>query len=50
MKIGQLCVYRLDSMPAMAYGDDKLDSKYQEQTGPTASKSWKNWNVDLGER
>lgn len=39
MKIGQLCLLRLTSPAEFPYGDPRNGSKYQGQTGPTASRS-----------
>lgn len=41
MKIGQLCVFRLDTPASAGYGDPKFGSKYQGQEGPVASRSWR---------
>lgn len=38
MKIGQLCLMRLTSAVERLYGSEGLGSKYQGQTGPTASR------------
>lgn len=35
MRIGQLCFFRLDHDAECVYGDSKLGSHYQGQTGPT---------------
>lgn len=35
MPIGQVCFYRLDTPASIAYGDQKVGSHYQGQTGPT---------------
>lgn len=45
MKIGQLCVLRLSSPTEHPYGSSVYGSRYQGQRGPTASKSWQNWQV-----
>lgn len=39
MRIGQLCLMRLTSPAERPYGDVRNGSKYQGQTGPTASRS-----------
>ncbi len=39
MKIGQLCVFRLSSPAEHPYGSDVYGSRYQNQRGPTASRS-----------
>jgi dCTP deaminase len=38
MDIGQLCVFQLSSPAARPYGSPGLGSKYQGQSGPTASQ------------
>jgi dCTP deaminase len=43
MKIGQLCFFRLSSSVEHAYGSAKYGSRYQGQRGPTASRSFKNF-------
>jgi len=45
MKIGQLCLFRLSSPAAHPYGSQIYGSRYQDQRGPTPSRSWKNWRV-----
>ncbi len=45
MKIGQLCLFRLSSPSAHPYGSQIYGSRYQDQHGPTPSRSWKNWKV-----
>ena len=44
MKIGQLCLFRLSSPAENPYGSSKYGSRYQNQRGPTASKSWLNFH------
>ena len=44
MKIGQLCLFRLSSPAENPYGSYKYGSRYQNQRGPTASKSWLNFH------
>jgi dCTP deaminase len=43
MKIGQLCLFRLSSPAEHSYGDAVYGSRYQNQRGPTPSKSWQNF-------
>jgi len=43
MKIGQLCLLRLTSSAEHPYGSAKVGSKYQNQRGPTPSKSYQNF-------
>lgn len=45
MKVGQLCVFRLSSPAEHPYGSSIYGSRYQGQRGPTASKSWQNWQT-----
>jgi dCTP deaminase len=47
MKIGQLCVFKLSSPTGMLYGDESLESRYQNQNGPTESKSWLNFTTGV---
>ena len=44
MKIGQLCFFRLSSPAEHPYGSLKNGSHYQGQRGPTASRSYQNFN------
>ena len=44
MKIGQLCLFKLSSPAENPYGSAKYGSRYQNQRGPTASKSWLNFH------
>lgn len=44
MKIGQLCVFRLSSPAEHPYGSDKYGSRYQNQRGPTPSRSFRNFH------
>ena len=44
MKIGQLCFFRLSSPAEHPYGSDKYGSRYQGQSGPTASRSFQNFH------
>jgi dCTP deaminase len=39
MKIGQLCLFRLDSRAERPYGSRAAGSHYQDQTGPTPSRA-----------
>ncbi|WP_353507642.1 dCTP deaminase [Intrasporangium sp.] len=43
MKIGQLCFFRLSSPAENPYGSGTYGSHYQGQRGPTASRSWQNF-------
>jgi dCTP deaminase len=45
MKIGQLCVFRLSSPAEHPYGSVLYGSRYQDQRGPTPSRSWQNWRT-----
>lgn len=45
MKIGHICVLRLSSPAEHPYGSEVYGSRYQHQRGPTASRSWQNWQV-----
>lgn len=42
MKIGQLCLFRLSSRAEYPYGSTAYGSRYQDQRGPTPSRSF--WN------
>ena len=44
MKIGQLCFIRLSSPTENPYGSAKYGSRYQNQRGPTASRSFQNFH------
>ena len=44
MKIGQLCLIRLSSPAEHPYGSALYGSRYQNQRGPTASKSYLNFH------
>ena len=44
MKVGQLCFIRLSSPTENPYGSAKYGSRYQDQRGPTASRSFKNFH------
>jgi dCTP deaminase len=43
MKIGQLCIFRLTSASAHPYGSAVYGSRYQDQRGPTPSRSYRNF-------
>ncbi len=43
MKIGQLCFFRLSSPAEHPYGSGIYGSRYQDQRGPTPSRSFKNF-------
>jgi dCTP deaminase len=45
MKIGQLCFIRLSSPTENPYGSAKYGSRYQDQRGPTASRSFQNFHL-----
>jgi dCTP deaminase len=40
MKIGQLCIFRLSSSAEHPYGSSVYGSRYQDQRGPTPSRSY----------
>lgn len=44
MKIGQLCFFRMSSASEHPYGSSVYGSRYQNQRGPTPSKSWQNFH------
>lgn len=44
MKIGQLCFFRLSSPAEHPYGSGVYGSRYQNQRGPTASRSFQNFH------
>jgi dCTP deaminase len=44
MKIGQMCFFRLSSPAEKPYGSGAAGSRYQDQRGPTASRSWKGFH------
>jgi dCTP deaminase len=44
MKVGQLCFIRLSSPTDNPYGSAKYGSRYQNQRGPTASRSFQNFH------
>ena len=43
MKIGQLCMFRLSSPAEHPYGSAVYGSRYQDQRGPTPSRSFRNF-------
>ena len=43
MKIGQLCLFRTSSPSEHPYGSAIYGSRYQDQRGPTPSRSYKNF-------
>ena len=43
MKIGQLCLFRTSSPAEHPYGSDIYGSRYQDQRGPTPSRSYLNF-------
>ena len=45
MKIGQLCIFRLTSPAEHAYGSERYGSRYQDQRGPTPSRSHLNFRT-----
>jgi deoxycytidine triphosphate deaminase len=44
MKIGQLCLFRLTSPAEHPYGSPVYGSRYQDQRGPTPSRSYRNFS------
>jgi len=44
MKIGQLCFIRTSSKVLHPYGSGSYGNRYQNQRGPTASRSWQNFH------
>jgi dCTP deaminase len=44
MKIGQLCFFRLSSPAEHPYGSSVYGSRYQDQRGPTPSRSYSNFH------
>ncbi len=49
MKIGQLCFFRLTSAAEHSYGSSEYGSRYQDQRGPTASRSSRDFHCsDVG--
>ena len=43
MKIGQLCLFRTSSPAEHPYGSARYGSRYQDQRGPTPSRSYLNF-------
>jgi dCTP deaminase len=43
MKIGQLCLFRTSSPAEHPYGSSVYGSRYQDQRGPTPSRSYLNF-------
>jgi dCTP deaminase len=46
MKIGQISFYRMTTEADLPYGSPELGSKYQGQTGPTASRSHRDFGPE----
>ncbi|NDU73213.1 dCTP deaminase [Actinomadura sp. DSM 109109] len=44
MKIGQMCLFRTSSPAEYPYGSAKYGSRYQNQRGPTPSRSFQNFH------
>jgi deoxycytidine triphosphate deaminase len=44
MKIGQMCLFRTSSPTEHPYGSEKYGSRYQDQRGPTPSRSYLNFH------
>jgi hypothetical protein len=49
MKVGQLCLFRLSSPAQHPYGSSVYGSRYQDQRGPTPSRSYVNFRRGLPE-
>lgn len=49
MKVGQLCLFRLSSPSEFPYGSAVYGSRYQDQRGPTPSRSYVNFRRGLPE-
>lgn len=45
MKIGQLCFFRMSSAAEHPYGSSVYGSRYQNQRGPTQSRSFQNFHI-----
>ena len=45
MKIGQLCLFTLSSPSEHPYGSSVYGSRYQDQRGPTPSRSYRNFST-----
>src|SRR6266540_3077146 len=48
MKIGQLCLFRCSSPAEHAYGSAVYGSRYQDQRGPTPSRSYLDFSLTEG--
>ncbi|XRQ09802.1 dCTP deaminase [Actinomadura welshii] len=44
MKIGQMCLFRTSSPAEYPYGAERYGSRYQDQRGPTPSRSYLNFH------
>lgn len=44
MRVGQLCLFRLSSPTEHPYGSARYGSRYQNQRGPTPSRSYQNFS------
>nr|WP_194736464.1 dCTP deaminase [Actinomadura sp. RB99] len=44
MKIGQMCLFRTSSPAEYPYGSERYGSRYQDQRGPTPSRSYLNFH------
>lgn len=44
MKIGQMCLFRTSSPAEYPYGSARYESRYQDQRGPTPSRSYLNFH------
>jgi dCTP deaminase len=44
MKIGQISFIQMTTAADVPYGSDGVESKYQDQVGPIASRYWKNFS------
>jgi dCTP deaminase len=49
MKVGQLCLFRLSSPAEHPYGSPVYGSRYQDQRGPTPSRSYVSFRRGLPE-
>ncbi|MEV4253806.1 dCTP deaminase [Spirillospora sp. NPDC049652] len=45
MKIGQMCLFRTSSPAEYPYGSERYGSRYQDQRGPTPSRSYVNFHI-----
>ncbi|MCP2337748.1 dCTP deaminase [Actinomadura rupiterrae] len=45
MKIGQMCLFRTSSPAEYPYGSARYGSRYQDQRGPTPSRSYVNFHI-----